>query len=395
MKKLLFVNNNMKVGGVQKSLYNLLWALDARGGYDVTLLLFSKTGVYLESLPQSVRVVECGGPFRYLGKSQGEYKNCRKEALCRGLLAGIARLWGRQTAIRFMRWRQPIWDAYYDCAISFLHNGREKAFYGGAQDFVIHCVKAQRKVAFLHGDYKQCGANHRANNRMMEQFDCIAACSEGCCHSLVEALPHLEQRCITVPNCHRFDEMARLATIDIPVLDEERVHAVMVARLTHEKGIDRALKAVAYTIEAGVPLQLHMVGDGPLRNTLQQQAIQLGVTDAVCFYGEQSNPYPYMQAAHLLLMTSYHEAAPMVIDEAVSLGVPVLTTETSSSQEMVAERQAGWVCANTQEAINEALCRIAADRSSLEAVRNRLKAVPLNNERALSRFDRVVGDAGY
>ena len=54
MKKLLIVNNNMRVGGVQKSLYNLLWSLDYTE-YEVTLLLFSKTGVYLDSLPDTLR----------------------------------------------------------------------------------------------------------------------------------------------------------------------------------------------------------------------------------------------------------------------------------------------------------------------------------------------------
>ena len=52
MKKLLIVNNNMKVGGVQKSLLNLLWSLE--GQYEVTLCLFSPQGAYLQQLPATV-----------------------------------------------------------------------------------------------------------------------------------------------------------------------------------------------------------------------------------------------------------------------------------------------------------------------------------------------------
>ena len=47
MKKLLIVNNNMKVGGVQKSLCNLLWSLDP-AEYHVSLLLFSKSESYFD-----------------------------------------------------------------------------------------------------------------------------------------------------------------------------------------------------------------------------------------------------------------------------------------------------------------------------------------------------------
>ena len=70
MKKIIIVNNNMKVGGVQKSLYNLLWEIHDQ--YDVTLLLFKQTGVYADQLPENVKVLECRSLFRLLGVSQGE-----------------------------------------------------------------------------------------------------------------------------------------------------------------------------------------------------------------------------------------------------------------------------------------------------------------------------------
>ena len=59
MKKILIVNNNMKVGGVQKSLYNLLWSMD--GAYEITLLLFQKTGEYIDHLPAGVKVLAMDG----------------------------------------------------------------------------------------------------------------------------------------------------------------------------------------------------------------------------------------------------------------------------------------------------------------------------------------------
>lgn len=390
MKKILFVNNNMKIGGVQKSLYNLLWALDAHGGYDITLLLFSKTGAYLETLPEGIHVVECGGPFRYLGKSQGEYKHSRKDALMRGFLAAMARLLGRSAAIRLMRMGQPMHSDHYDYAVSFLHNGRRKAFYGGAQDYVLHCVDADRKMVFLHGDYQQCGASHTANNRMMERFDRIAACSDGCRRSLLTALPHLAHKCITVRNCHRYEELIQLAHVAPPAYDADAVHAVMVARLTHEKGVDRAITAVAHAIHEGVPVRLHIVGDGPQRQALQEQAAQQGIADAVHFHGEQTNPYPYIEQADLLLLTSYHEAAPMVIDEARCLGVPVLSTEIISAQEMIVEPQAGWVCANDQDALNEALCRVVKDREALQTAHRHLMERDVDNRLALEQFERLL-----
>lgn len=387
MTKLLIVNNNMQVGGVQKSLYNLLWSLDPQE-YEVTLLLFSKTGPYLQQLPDYVRVVESGGPFRYFGKSQGEYKGVA--AMVRGFWAAVSRLLGRSAAVQLMRIGQPKLNERYDCAVSFLHNGRRKSFYGGTQDYVIHRVEATRKVAWLHCDYLNCGANHAQNNRMMERFDVIAACSEGCRRSFVTALPHRADRCVAVPNCHRFDEILLLSKQTPYRYDPEMVNVVTVARLSHEKGLDRAIRAVACAKKQGLPVMLHLIGDGPMRHQLEEVAEQEGIAESVVFHGQQDNPYRFMSTADLLLLSSFHEAAPMVIDEARCLGLPILTTDTTSSHEMVVEAEAGWVCDNDQQALNDLLYRVLADKEQLTAVKKRLLATTMDNRMALEQFAAAV-----
>ena len=80
----------------------------------------------------------------------------------------------------------------------------------------------------------------------------------------------------------------------------------------------------------------------------------------------------------------------MVIEEARCLGVPVLSTEIISTPEMVTQPGAGWVCANDQQALNEALCRVAADRETLTAVKERLLATAMDNRVALEQFAAAV-----
>ncbi len=386
MKKIIIVNNNMKIGGVQKSLYNLLWTIE--GKYDITLCLFKKVGVYAEQLPPSVRIIEVKGPYRYLGMCQRECKGF--DFLCRGFLALLCRIFGRTKLLRHFKCRLPELAEQYDCAIAFLHNGRPKSFYGGVQDFVLHCVKSDKKVLFLHGDYRNCGSNHVENNRQIEQFDQIAACSEGCRAALVEMLPHLANRCATVRNCHRFEEIRRLADCEPVIYNENFVNIVLVARLSREKGIDRAIEALAYAQEQGSRAMLHIVGDGSEREMLQALTQRRNMDNYVIFYGEQSNPYRYMKHADLLLMTSYHEAAPMVIDEARSLGLPVLTTRTTSAHEMVEEAGAGWVCDNTQEALNAVLHEVLQDIGALRQKKIALQGVCTDNRSALEQFDNAL-----
>ena len=391
MKKILIVNNNMKVGGVQKSLYNLLWSIDLEHEYNVTLLLFSKEGPYVHDLPPQVKVVECAGPFAYLGISQGQCKNA-KERLFRGFLAGASRVLGRKSTLKMLSAFQKKEKEHYDCAIAYLHNGRKRSFYGGVQDYVLSCVDADKKIAFLHCDYPNCGADHRANNRMLARFDRIAACSDGCARAFKEALPALGGRCVTVNNCHRYELIREMAENDPVSYEQGPLHLLMVARLSREKGIERAICALDYAKKQGLEIRLHLVGGGALLGQLQALSEQMGLSGQVVFHNEQENPYRYMKNADLLLLSSYHEAAPMVIDEARCLGLPVLTTNTTSAKDMVSDRACGWVCPNSKEGLALALCRIARDKEGLARMKRSLACARVGNGEALSRFADLLAD---
>lgn len=82
----------------------------------------------------------------------------------------------------------------------------------------------------------------------------------------------------------------------------------------------------------------------------------------------------------------------MVIDEARAIGLPVLTVETTSSKEMVTDSNAGWVCENTQQALNESLVQILTDISVLEQVKTRLAAAKPENLVAMERFQLMIGE---
>ena len=164
----------------------------------------------------------------------------------------------------------------------------------------------------------------------------------------------------------------------------------MVSRLAHEKGIERALEATAYVIGKGIPMALHIVGGGPMESFLKERAAELKIADLVHFYGQQSNPYRYMKNADLFLMTSYHEAAPMVIEEAASLGLPVLTVATTSSEDMVTRRGCGWVCENRQDALSKMLVQVLESPGMLQAAQEYLGGGVMDNTRALEQFRKMI-----
>ena len=386
MKKLLIVNNHMHIGGVQKALVSFLQEI--KDQYDITLFLFSSNGACYDQIPKEIKVVTTKSLYRCFGVSQAESRGFLK--FCRSGLAVLTKLFGRSVAIFLANLSQQKLKEQYDVAISYLHSGGQKSFYGGCNDFVISKVKADKKVTFLHGDYSQCGSDHPKTNALYRRFDLVAACSEGCRQSFVSALPDMAERCVVVPNCHNYAKMRQDSLQDTVTYPSGSIHMLSIARMTREKGLERAITAVSYARKKGSDICYHIVGDGVERKNLEQLAEKLGVKDHVIFYGSQHNPYRFLPNADLLLISSYHEAAPLVIDEARCFGIPVLSTNTSSAEDMISKRELGWVCDNSQEALNQAMLNLLEDPTQLREKKIKIMRTECTNEAAVSAFNGIM-----
>ena len=386
MKKILIVNNNLHIGGVQKALVNLLWQL--RGQCDVTLLLFYKGGEYLEDIPPEVRVITPQSGYRYLGMTGADAVSLR-DKLGRSFFAAISRLFGRKYAIALMALGQKRLEGF-DAAISYLHNSTDKAFYGGCNDFVLRHTDAGKKITFLHCDYRLCGADTETNARQYARFDRIAACSRGCAESFLAANPLLADRVQVVYNCHRTDRLIQESAEPPVTLPENRINLVTVARLGAEKAVPRAIDALGALDGTASDYHYYIIGDGPQRGQLEERISSLNLTDRVTLLGAMENPYGHIRACDFLLIPSVSEAAPMVIGEAARLGTPILTTRTSSAEEMVAEPGIGWVCDNSTQGLAEGLKMLLGSPESVKEKKESLSGSHPEDREALEGFLRIL-----
>lgn len=101
---------------------------------------------------------------------------------------------------------------------------------------------------------------------------------------------------------------------------------VWVGRLDNPKNPALMLDAFA-RLPQDKPVVLEFVGDGPQRSSLEARTKALGLLGQVCFHGFKSNPYPLMQAADLLVLTSDREGLGNVLIEALYCGLPVISTD--------------------------------------------------------------------
>ncbi|MDQ1569816.1 MAG: CDP-glycerol glycerophosphotransferase [Actinomycetota bacterium] len=106
---------------------------------------------------------------------------------------------------------------------------------------------------------------------------------------------------------------------------------VTVGRISPEKNHRRLIEAFALLQKVRAESRLVIVGDGPLNEQLRKLVDTLGLTNSIIFTGQQLNPYAIMAAADCFVMSSDYEGQPMVILEALVLGLPVVTVAFGSA----------------------------------------------------------------
>ena len=116
---------------------------------------------------------------------------------------------------------------------------------------------------------------------------------------------------------------------------------LFVGSLAKEKRLDRFLRIVSQVKVCLGEVKAWIVGDGPMRTQLEQEALSMGLTNTVQFLGAKSNVADYMHAADLLLLTSDTEGIPGVILEAGLLKLPVVTTRVGGVSECVIHGKTG------------------------------------------------------
>ena len=101
---------------------------------------------------------------------------------------------------------------------------------------------------------------------------------------------------------------------------------ISVGRIEKEKNFLLLLEAFSI-VRKHRDAKLLIVGEGSQRNMLIEKAKELKISEDVDISGFKSNPYPLMRGSSVFVLSSDHEACPMVLIEALALGLPIVATD--------------------------------------------------------------------
>ncbi len=138
---------------------------------------------------------------------------------------------------------------------------------------------------------------------------------------------------------------------------------VAVGRLAKQKNFALLIDSFAEVAAAREDVILTIYGEGPERETLAAQIEAQGLSDRVILAGAQKNVLNYVRDAAVFVMSSDYEGFPNALVEAISVGVPVVTTNfpTGVGRELVTENVGTVVNCGDKAAMAKALTDLLSD----------------------------------
>jgi glycosyltransferase involved in cell wall biosynthesis len=133
-----------------------------------------------------------------------------------------------------------------------------------------------------------------------------------------------------------------------------------VAALRPDKNHARLIRAVR-ALPAGRPVRLLVVGDGPCRPALERQVAESELRERVTFMGSQVDPSSAYHAMDVFALSSDTEQMPLSILEAMASGLPVASPDIGDVSGMVPEGGGIVSPRGDEQALTEAIARLAGD----------------------------------
>lgn len=131
----------------------------------------------------------------------------------------------------------------------------------------------------------------------------------------------------------------------------QSVRIITIARLVEKKGVEYGIRAIAKLIAMNQCIEYSIVGDGPLKEDLQKLIDDLNISRNVRLLGwkQQHEIVELLNSSHILLAPSVtskdgdQEGIPVVLMEAMAMGLPVVSTQHSGIPELVEDGISGYL----------------------------------------------------
>jgi glycosyltransferase involved in cell wall biosynthesis len=325
--KVLFVTDEMEVGGTQRQIVLLAKSLDPEQ-FDVTVVYFCNRSFLVDELEASgIRTVEIEkrGRFsptfvvnfvRFLKRERFDVMHC---------YAFTGELWGTIARLFVSRHERP----------ALITSVRNKYDWYTPLQWRLKRWGALQSAHVI--------ANSRAGGEHARECMQLPL---GAIDVVYNGVADFSNANATPPHSHSTGV----------------VTALFVGRLVDQKNVPLLVRAMHRLGEKHVSLRLKVAGDGPLRAQIEQLISELKLGHTVELLGERSDARELMAACDFVVSPSLREGLSNVILEAMMVGRPVIASAVGGSVELVEQNETGMLFPSEDvEALANAMLTMTAD----------------------------------
>lgn len=398
MKNILIASFDMEVGGVERSLISMLENFDYKN-YAVDLMLYRHQGDFMDLITSKVNLLDEISQYTTFRKSIGETFKDKQYSigLARVLSKIKAEFIGRTKRITEpgyyqmqLMWKYalpflPKVDKEYDVAISFLW----------PHYFIADKITAKKKIAWIHTDYSTIEPDVSMDLNMWNKFDYIVAVSEACKNSFVKKYSKLENKVVVIENITSPEFIKQMANAEVnnPMAVDQRFKVVTVARLSHAKGIDNAVRALKMLKDKSYKdIAWYVVGYGGDEEMIKDLIKDLKLEADFILLGKQTNPYPYMKEADLYVQPSRYEGKAVTVCEAQILSKPIMITKYTTAKSQVRDGVDGYITELSVEGIANGIEKLYKDSVMRKELINNCVKTDYSNGYELEKLYEVLVD---
>jgi len=167
---------------------------------------------------------------------------------------------------------------------------------------------------------------------MYTRYRQIACNSEATAEELARWCPHVKDKLYVIPNGIPVEVFANARPADLSRFGDGMTRAVFVGRFEPQKDHATLLRALA----SAPHIHLFLLGDGPLRDQMQQLARDLGVFDRVTFAGFRDDVPQILKACDIYVHSTTSDGFGMAACEAMAAGLPVIVSDVPGLAQVVA-----------------------------------------------------------
>ncbi len=182
------------------------------------------------------------------------------------------------------------------------------------------------------------------------------------------------KRTQTIYNGFGFSKINKMSNALIRLNDSPlEKFIIFFGRLSNgSKNIKLLLDAYKLSNLGNEGINLLLLGSGPDEEILKNHVNTLGLSKYVIFKGFEKNPYPYVKQSLFMVLSSRYEGFPMVIPEALSLGIPVVSVDCQSGpNEVIINGHNGLLVENhNPEKLAKAMRTMATDKALYETCKS-------------------------